>query len=115
VRDAAIGSPERETIVERVRRLVGELDRPVRAAVHRFVNAELIGEIPMDIKYATLSLTPCTSRNCSAEAPFTVPAFQVSPPFVVTTNVPPTPAAHTTCAFTGLTAISKWFVWLFAQ
>src|SRR5215472_6771441 len=61
----------------------------------------------MDIRYATLSLTPCTSRNCRFSAPGTTAAFQVSPPSVVTTYVPPVPAAQTTREFTGLTEISN--------
>src|SRR6266581_8808760 len=60
----------------------------------------------MDCRYATFSPTPWTSRNCSASAPGTTPAFQFLPPSVVTTNVPPRPDAQTTRGFTGLTAIS---------
>src|SRR5215471_13084087 len=65
---------------------------------------------PMDIRYATLSLTPCTSRNCSFSAPGMTAALQVSPPSVVTTYVPPVPAAQTMREFTGLTEISNWLV-----
>src|SRR2546423_489572 len=67
----------------------------------------------MDSTYATLSLTPSTSRNCSASAPGTTPDLQVAPPSVVTVNVPPRPLAQTTCLFTGLTAISPCAVPLF--
>src|SRR5215471_7836207 len=63
--------------------------------------------LPMDIRYATLSLTPCTSRNWRFSAPGTTAAFQVAPPSVVTTYVPPVPAAHTTRELTGLTEISS--------
>src|SRR5689334_4892316 len=59
----------------------------------------------MESRYATVSLTPSTSRNCSASAPGTTPDRHVDPPSVVTANVPPRPAAHTTRLFTGLTAI----------
>src|SRR6516225_12058787 len=68
---------------------------------------------PIDIRYATLALTPCTSRNCSDSAPGTTPAFQVFPPSVVTVNVPLRPEAHTTCGFTGLTAMRPFIVPLF--
>src|SRR4029077_13744132 len=68
---------------------------------------------PIDCRYATLALTPSTSRNCSNSAPGTTPAFQVLPPSVVTTNVPARPEAQTTCGFTGLTAISPFVVPLF--
>src|SRR3954464_11263520 len=63
------------------------------------------GWFPVDIRYATLALKACTSRNCKASAPGTTPAFQVSPPSVVTVNVPLQPDAHTTCGFTGETAM----------
>src|SRR4051812_10251459 len=59
----------------------------------------------MESRYATESLTPSTSRNCSDSAPGTTPDRQVAPPSVVTANVPPRPLAHTTRLFTGLTAI----------
>src|SRR5580704_7433211 len=65
---------------------------------------------PMDIKYATLSLTPCTSRNCRFSAPGITPAFHVFPPSVVTTNVPPVPPTQTTLESTGLTEIKSWVV-----
>ncbi len=39
--DAAIGRPEGEAVVEGVRKLVGELNFPVRATVFGFVNAEI--------------------------------------------------------------------------
>src|SRR3954452_16300403 len=61
--------------------------------------------VPIDSRYATVSLTPSTSRNCSASAPGTTPDRHVAPPFVVTAKVPPRPLAHTTRLFTGLTAI----------
>src|SRR5207248_10029612 len=54
-----------------------------------------------------------TSRNCSASAPGTTPAFHVCPPSVVTVNVPARPHAHTTCGFTGHTAIRPLVVPLF--
>src|SRR6187551_673741 len=59
----------------------------------------------MESRYATVSLTPSTSRNCSASAPGTTPDLQVAPPSVVTAKVPPRPLAHTTRLFTGLTEI----------
>src|SRR6478609_8035577 len=59
----------------------------------------------MESRYATVSLTPSTSRNCSASAPGTTPDLHVAPPSVVTAKVPPRPLAHTTRLFTGLTAI----------
>jgi len=46
VRDAAVRSPERKTIVERVHGFVRELDRPGRAAVRSFVDFEIRGVIP---------------------------------------------------------------------
>src|SRR3954452_1986508 len=61
--------------------------------------------LPMESRYATLSLIPWTSRNGSASAPGTTPACQCLPPSVVTTNVPPLPLAHTTFEFTGLRPI----------
>src|ERR1700736_1308066 len=64
----------------------------------------------MDSRYATVALTPCTSRNCSASAPGTTPAFHDSPPSVVTVNLPPRPAAQTTRGLTGLIAISPLLV-----
>src|SRR3954471_22859156 len=60
----------------------------------------------MDSRYATVSLTPSTSRNCNDSAPGTTPDLQVAPPSVVRANVPPRPLAQTTRLFTGLTAIS---------
>src|SRR4051794_4000436 len=59
----------------------------------------------MESRYATVSLTPSTSRNCSDSAPGTTPDLHVPPPSVVTAKVPPRPLAHTTRLFTGLTAI----------
>src|SRR4051812_6418346 len=59
----------------------------------------------MESRYATVSLTPSTSRNCSDSAPGTTPDLHVAPPSVVTANVPPRPLAQTTRLFTGLTAI----------
>src|SRR4029450_2112828 len=67
----------------------------------------------MDSRYATLSLTPSTSRNCSDAAPGTTPDLQVAPPSVVTVNVPARPLAQTTRLLTGLTAISPCVVPLF--
>src|SRR3954454_5283686 len=61
--------------------------------------------LPMESRYATVSLTPSTSRNCSDSAPGTTPDLQVAPPSVVTAKVPPRPLAHTTRLSTGLTAI----------
>src|SRR3954452_496248 len=59
---------------------------------------------PAESRYATLSLTPSTSRNCKVSAPGTTREVQCSPPSVVTAKVPPTPLAQTTFALTGLTA-----------
>src|SRR4029450_13312568 len=58
----------------------------------------------MDSRYATLSLTPSTSRNCSDAAPGTTPDLQVAPPSVVTVNLPARPLAQTTRLLTGLPA-----------
>src|SRR5438067_8059546 len=69
--------------------------------------------LPMESRYATLSLMPCTSRNCSVSAPGTTPACQCLPPSVLTTKVPPVPLAHTTFEFTGLIPISVAAVPLF--
>src|SRR5881409_487949 len=62
---------------------------------------------PADIRYATRSLTPSTSRNWRASAPGTTPALQVAPPSVVRAYVPATPLAQTTCGLTGLIACSR--------
>src|SRR4051812_20973342 len=59
----------------------------------------------MESRYATVALTPSTSRNCSDSAPGTTPDVHVAPPSVVTVKVPPRPLAHTTRLFTGLTAM----------
>src|SRR4051812_21847373 len=67
----------------------------------------------MESRYATVSLTPSTSRNCSDSAPGTTPDLHVAPPSVVTAKVPPRPLAQTTRLFTGLTAISDCVVPLF--
>src|SRR3954453_15928993 len=61
--------------------------------------------LPMESRYATVSLTPSTSRNCSDSAPGTTPDLHVAPPSVVTAKVPPRPLAHTTRLLPGLTAI----------
>src|SRR3954466_13870939 len=61
--------------------------------------------LPMESRYATVSLTPSTSRNCSDSAPHPTPDLQVAPPSVVTAKVPPRPLAQTTRLSTGLTAI----------
>src|SRR2546428_12359461 len=63
--------------------------------------------LPADIKYASVSLTPSTSRNWSPSAPGTTPARQCAPPSVVTAYVPPTPLAHATRGLTGLIAWSR--------
>src|SRR4051794_4961860 len=62
---------------------------------------------PAESRYATLSLTPSTSRNCNVSAPGTTREVQCSPPSVVRAKVPPTPLAQTTFALTGLTAWSR--------
>src|SRR4051794_15673141 len=62
---------------------------------------------PAESRYATLSLTPSTSRNCNVSAPGTTREVQCSPPSVVRAKVPPTPLAQTTFALTGLTACSR--------
>src|SRR3954467_4927846 len=59
----------------------------------------------MESRYATVSLTPSTSRNCSDSAPGTTLDLHVAPPSVVTAKVPPRPLAHTTRLSTALTAI----------
>src|ERR1700733_5801479 len=46
VRESAIRRPEREAVVEGVRRLVLKLQGPVRAAIFRLVNAEVSGVVP---------------------------------------------------------------------
>ncbi len=46
VRDAAVRSPEGHAIVERIHGLVGEFNRPVRAAVHGLVDLEVRRVIP---------------------------------------------------------------------
>src|SRR5437899_7399141 len=66
--------------------------------------------LPADIKYASVSLTPSTSRNWSPSAPGTTPARHVAPPSVVTTYVPPTPLAQATRGLTGLIACSRFVV-----
>src|SRR5437588_2408322 len=67
----------------------------------------LAAPLPADIRYATLSLTPCTSRNWSVSAPRTCRDIQVVPPSVVRANVPPAAPAHTTLSLTGLTAKNR--------
>src|SRR5712671_4107621 len=69
---------------------------------------------PAESRYATLSLTPSTSRNCSGAkggwsclAPGTTRDRQCAPPSVVRAKVPPTPLAQTTLALTGLTACNR--------
>src|SRR6058998_2698 len=63
--------------------------------------------LPAARRYATVSLMPSTSRNCSVSAPGTTPARQCAPPSVVTAYVPPTPLAQTTRGETGLVAWSR--------
>src|SRR4051812_35075887 len=63
--------------------------------------------VPDASRYATLSLTPWTSRNWSVSAPATTPVCQVLPPSVVTANLPSSPLAQTTRASTGLTACRR--------
>jgi hypothetical protein len=46
VRDAAIRRPEREAVIEGVRRLIRKLNGPVRAAVFRLVDAKIAGVVP---------------------------------------------------------------------
>ena len=105
MQNSTLRRPKRERVIETVWILVLELNRPGGAAVECLVNTESVGLFPIDIKYATLALKASTSRNCKASAPGTTPAFQVSPPSVVTVNVPLRPDAQTTRGFTGDTAI----------
>src|SRR6185369_15291002 len=63
------------------------------------------GLVGTESKYATLSLTASTSRNCTVSAPGTTPERQVLPPFDVTAKVPKRPLAQTTREFAALTAI----------
>src|SRR5207244_12784979 len=63
--------------------------------------------LPADIKYASVSLTPSTSRNWSPSAPGSTRARHVAPPSVVTRYVPPTPLAQATRGLTGLIACSR--------
>src|SRR5438094_4415015 len=67
----------------------------------------LAAPLPADIRYATFSLTPCTSRNWSVPAPGTCRDIQVVPPSVVRANIPPAALAHTTLSLTGLTAKNR--------
>src|SRR6266511_3543384 len=62
---------------------------------------------PADIRYATVSLTPCTSRNWSASAPATCRDIHVVPPSVVRANIPPAAPAHATLSLAGLTAKNR--------
>src|SRR5690348_11391742 len=63
--------------------------------------------LPIESRYASLALTPSTSRNCSASAPGTTPERQVSPPSVVTAKVPPTPLTQATFWLTAFTPIRR--------